>query len=152
MQALQAKTDSDQYHGASGDLQHHEKAAHTALARSADGDLSVQRSREIRSRSVQAGQQACRQSHQENDCDHHRQNREVRPEIQSNRQYTESRNKWLEVDQASEAVRSKYKAGHSSHHRNHYAVDKKLANKTHARGAERGTYQNFLPSRTGQRQ
>ena len=40
MQALQAKTDSNQYHGASGDLQHHEKTSHAALARSADGDLS----------------------------------------------------------------------------------------------------------------
>src|SRR6202162_1419857 len=78
MQALQAKTDSNQYPGASGDLQHHEKTSHAALARSADGDLSIQRSCEIRRRSVQARQQACRQSHQENDCDHHRNNREVR--------------------------------------------------------------------------
>ena len=41
VQALQAQTHSNQYHGASSNLQHHQKIAQPALARSADGHFAV---------------------------------------------------------------------------------------------------------------
>ena len=62
---------------------------------------------------MQARQESGKQSHQKNDRDHHRNNREVRPEIQSNRNYAESGEKWLEVNQASEAISCEYKTDHS---------------------------------------